>query len=269
MTVVTREEIARTGAEHRAAAPADGIGAFHDSGREPGDRRRIVHLWRHRGVDARPRPGPHADPRQRPAPVAVRGWRRRWRVNVNSIPVAAIERIEVLRDGASAIYGSDAIAGVVNFILTKDYTGVEAGGQYGAPTRSGGGESWDVHAVAGWGDLAHRPLQRHVVCELREGRSPVGQGSRVRGDGQPVPVSGCRAPPARATFRAHGHRARIRRQRDMAGRLAGATFGTPASSYGSPPASANDCESINMFRNPLTWDHSRAYRTARSTARRT
>ncbi len=43
--------------------------------------------------------------------------------NLNSIPAAAIERIEVLRDGASAIYGSDALAGVVNIILKKDFTG--------------------------------------------------------------------------------------------------------------------------------------------------
>ncbi|MEO8383903.1 MAG: TonB-dependent receptor, partial [Betaproteobacteria bacterium] len=43
--------------------------------------------------------------------------------NLNSIPASAIERIEVLRDGASAIYGSDAIAGVVNVILRKDFTG--------------------------------------------------------------------------------------------------------------------------------------------------
>src|SRR5687768_7348087 len=47
-------------------------------------------------------------------------------VDLNSIPIAAIERIEVLKDGASAIYGSDAIAGVVNVILRKDYTGLEA-----------------------------------------------------------------------------------------------------------------------------------------------
>jgi iron complex outermembrane receptor protein len=46
-------------------------------------------------------------------------------VDLNSIPLAAIERIEVLKDGASAIYGSDAIAGVVNIILRKDYTGAE------------------------------------------------------------------------------------------------------------------------------------------------
>jgi iron complex outermembrane receptor protein len=46
-------------------------------------------------------------------------------VDLNSIPLANIERIEILKDGASAIYGSDAIAGVVNFILRQDFTGVE------------------------------------------------------------------------------------------------------------------------------------------------
>jgi iron complex outermembrane receptor protein len=46
-------------------------------------------------------------------------------VDLNSIPLAAIERIEILKDGASAIYGSDAIAGVVNVILRRDYNGGE------------------------------------------------------------------------------------------------------------------------------------------------
>jgi len=44
-------------------------------------------------------------------------------VNLNTIPLDAVERIEVLKDGASAIYGSDAIAGVVNVILRSDYQG--------------------------------------------------------------------------------------------------------------------------------------------------
>lgn len=48
--------------------------------------------------------------------------------NLNSIPAAAIERIEILRDGASAIYGSDAIAGVVNIILRKDFRGALVSG---------------------------------------------------------------------------------------------------------------------------------------------
>ena len=62
-------------------------------------------------------------------------------INVNSIPLAAIERVEVLKDGASAVYGSDAMAGVVNFILTKDYQGFEIGATYGTPTHEGGGQS--------------------------------------------------------------------------------------------------------------------------------
>ncbi len=47
-------------------------------------------------------------------------------VDLNAIPSSAIERVEILKDGASAIYGSDAIAGVVNIILRKDYKGFEA-----------------------------------------------------------------------------------------------------------------------------------------------
>ena len=55
-------------------------------------------------------------------------------VDVNSIPLAAIERVEVLKDGASAVYGSDAIAGVVNFILRQEFNGVELTGEYGDTT---------------------------------------------------------------------------------------------------------------------------------------
>ncbi len=53
--------------------------------------------------------------------------------NLSSIPMAAVERIEILKDGASAIYGSDAIAGVVNIVLKKDYEGVSASVQIGRP----------------------------------------------------------------------------------------------------------------------------------------
>ncbi len=55
--------------------------------------------------------------------------------NLNAIPFAAVERIEILRDGASAIYGSDAIGGVVNIILRKDYEGLEISGSVERPTR--------------------------------------------------------------------------------------------------------------------------------------
>jgi outer membrane receptor for ferrienterochelin and colicin len=58
-------------------------------------------------------------------------------VDINSIPVAAIERVEVLKDGASALYGSDAVAGVINIILRKDFEGLELSGSYGQTTESG------------------------------------------------------------------------------------------------------------------------------------
>ncbi|MBX7229682.1 MAG: TonB-dependent receptor [Burkholderiaceae bacterium] len=75
-------------------------------------------------------------------------------VNVNAIPLAAIERIEVLKDGASGVYGSDAIAGVVNFILSRSFTGVEVSAGYGTPTASGGGQNAKASVTAGFGDLA-------------------------------------------------------------------------------------------------------------------
>jgi iron complex outermembrane recepter protein len=74
-------------------------------------------------------------------------------VNVNNIPLAAIERVEILKDGASAVYGSDAVAGVVNFILVKDFQGVQLGGTYGSPTQGGGGQQYQANIVAGWGDV--------------------------------------------------------------------------------------------------------------------
>ena len=75
-------------------------------------------------------------------------------VNLSSIPFQAIERVEVLKDGASAIYGSDAIAGVINFIMRSDYSGAEIGGYYGSPTRGGGGEQYQASGTVGLGDLS-------------------------------------------------------------------------------------------------------------------
>ncbi|MGA9828518.1 MAG: TonB-dependent receptor plug domain-containing protein, partial [Rhodanobacteraceae bacterium] len=50
--------------------------------------------------------------------------------DINTIPASVVERIEVLKDGASSVYGSDAIGGVVNFIMRKDYQGAEFTGDY-------------------------------------------------------------------------------------------------------------------------------------------
>jgi len=74
-------------------------------------------------------------------------------VDLNSIPAAAIERIEVLRDGASAVYGSDAIAGVVNFIMRKDYRGAEVSVSGTALQQTSKGREFRVSGTFGFGDL--------------------------------------------------------------------------------------------------------------------
>lgn len=72
-------------------------------------------------------------------------------VDVNSIPLAAVERVEVLKEGASAVYGSDAIAGVINFILRSDYEGAEVTANYG--DTSDGGAIKKINGVLGFGSL--------------------------------------------------------------------------------------------------------------------
>ena len=74
-------------------------------------------------------------------------------VDISSIPISMVERVEILKDGASAIYGSDAIAGVVNFILKKDYQGAQVSAYAGTPTRKGGGSEENVNGSVGHGDL--------------------------------------------------------------------------------------------------------------------
>lgn len=74
-------------------------------------------------------------------------------VDLNAIPLAAIDRVEVLKDGASAIYGTDAIAGVINFVLRRDYAGIEVSADYGAAQHAGG-DSGSINATAGYGDAA-------------------------------------------------------------------------------------------------------------------
>lgn len=68
--------------------------------------------------------------------------------DVNQIPMGALAQVEVLRDGAAATYGSDAVAGVVNFITRRDIEGLEFKGSYKAIDDSDG--DYDGHIVGGW-----------------------------------------------------------------------------------------------------------------------
>jgi iron complex outermembrane recepter protein len=73
-------------------------------------------------------------------------------VDLNQIPLSAIERVDVLRDGASAIYGTDAIGGVINYITKKNYQGLNAQA-FTDITEHGGGEIMRYSLTGGFGNL--------------------------------------------------------------------------------------------------------------------
>ena len=73
-------------------------------------------------------------------------------VDLNTIPLSAVERVEVLRDGASSLYGADAVAGVINFILRKDYQGTEVSLDDTRSQGKGGG-SRKFNLLTGIGDF--------------------------------------------------------------------------------------------------------------------
>ncbi len=70
-------------------------------------------------------------------------------IDASSIPLAAIERVEVLPSGASAIYGADAVAGVVNYVLRDDFEGIEISASYGNSTAGTDEGRYNLTAVAG------------------------------------------------------------------------------------------------------------------------
>jgi iron complex outermembrane receptor protein len=72
--------------------------------------------------------------------------------DLNMIPFAALERVEVLRDGASSLYGSDAVGGVINFITKKNFQGGVVTGGIDTPAH-GGGKSYSGNVALGFGDL--------------------------------------------------------------------------------------------------------------------
>jgi iron complex outermembrane receptor protein len=87
-------------------------------------------------------------------------------VDLNNIPAAAIQRVEVLLDGASALYGTDAIGGVINFITRKDFQGLELN-VYGLKTEEGGAGKRTASISAGHGDLAKDGYNVFAVLDVQ------------------------------------------------------------------------------------------------------
>ncbi len=88
-------------------------------------------------------------------------------VDLNSIPKSTIDRIEVLKDGASATYGADAIGGVVNIITRKEIKGIEGTVEAGVSQRGDGGER-RATLTAGYGDLKEQGFNVYINGEYEK-----------------------------------------------------------------------------------------------------
>ena len=88
-------------------------------------------------------------------------------VDLNNIPAAAIERVEILLDGASAIYGSDAVAGVINVITRRDFQGLELNAYYG-DTHEGGGGKRSASISGGFGDYSKDGYNVLAVLDVQQ-----------------------------------------------------------------------------------------------------
>ncbi|NGZ87948.1 TonB-dependent receptor domain-containing protein [Duganella aceris] len=124
--------------------------------------------------------------RMAPYPLADDGSRSF--VDISNIPFDTVERIEILKDGASAVYGSDAMAGVVNVILKKNLVGTSISAEGGRATE-GGGETTHVTFAHGMGDLATDGYNAYIGLEYRH-QDPIKYTDRLgRGDWQSLDMS--------------------------------------------------------------------------------
>lgn len=102
--------------------------------------------------------------------------------DLNSIPLSALERVEILKDGASAVYGSDAIAGVINFITKNNYRG----GDFAINASSDGHGNFgreNVNASFGFGDLDKDRYNAFIAVDLSQRqRASIGDAVRVKTD---------------------------------------------------------------------------------------
>ena len=172
-------------------------------------------------------------------------------VNVNTIPLAAIERVEVLKDGASSIYGSDAVAGVVNFILKKNYRGLEAAALVGTPTRDGGGENGRFSLTGGYGDVNTDRFNVTGSVAYEKEKALFGRDRNFARSGTLLPffVSGATGQGNIEGGYTPGDGTPYTRQEEAMRPQPG--FGSsPGTGYGNPLAASDQCGSIRMFLNP-------------------
>ena len=141
--------------------------------------------------------------------------------DLNQIPAALVDHVEVLTGGASAVYGSDALAGVVNFVMRKDFEGIEVDGQYSIASgrqhqqllsryrlergiRAGerghlGRRQYERHADHGH-QHGERQRQRHGLSRLQQHGSRVRRQPAISRPVRSAPAADITSAPARANY---------------------------------------------------------------------
>ncbi len=180
---MTAKEIARSGAatvlDLLKTIPSMGSGGYNDTPNQNGFSRGVATASL-RGLGStstlillngrRMTPSAYANPNNSQSTL----------YDLNSIPLSAIERVEVFKDGASAVYGSDAIAGVINFITKRDYQGGEISASYSANDDKQFGRK-NINGVVGFGDLqsqgfnvmASIDFKKQDAVTMRQGSNDV------------------------------------------------------------------------------------------------
>ncbi len=182
--------------------------------------------------------------------------------NINTIPLAAIERVEVLKDGASAIYGSDAIAGVINFILSKDFQGVDIGALLSDPSQKGGGDSQRATLAAGFGSMSKDGFNVTLSASFEKESQLFAKDRPFAATGNQFPwiVAGATGQGNIEGFYIPGTGS-VANGNWVQGTRAPGFGNSPGAGYGNPVAAANACASINMFRNPTNTSKGAPYCT--------
>ncbi|MCD2515657.1 TonB-dependent receptor [Massilia sp. G4R7] len=110
---------------------------------------------------------------RRIAPYGLSDGAQQQFTNLDAIAADAIERIEIFKDGASAIYGSDAIAGVVNIVLRKEFTGARVRASYRESQHFNDNRNKNLSAIVGWGDIDTNGFNTYLTAETyrRDGYS--------------------------------------------------------------------------------------------------
>ena len=115
-------------------------------------------------------------------------------VDISAFPISAVGRVEILKDGAAAVYGSDAISGVANFITRSDFQGLEIGGSFKDIDASDGdwdingifgtgGDNWNWTIAAEYGERGELPIRARDFALVNTDRNPIGGWSGISNPG--------------------------------------------------------------------------------------